>query len=899
MKGKSFLLFLFCLILLQSNLFAQTTIKGLITDTAGMPIPFVIVVAQQINNNILVKHTIADEKGNFTINLPKINVDEITLEFSAVNYLKKLKKVILSPKNIFLSISLQASFNNLDSIVVKSDMSIKMNGDTTFFRVDSFKNGLERNLNELLIKIPGFDVKKNGKITYNGKIISKVLLDNDDLNGNDYETLTKNFNIRSLDELQVIDNYKDADNITTWLANRGTEMALNLKIKKEFTGKIFGDGQIGLGLPENYKLNLQAVSLLKNFKSFSINNLNNTGQASIADNATQSNLLEYSSNYINTITQPELLTNSNIYTLQEVNQFQDILYIQGNQSAFSTSNFSSKLSKKIQVKGKLEIFNDNIHTSSNTSNKFLPPFSTLTINNNKAEKRNTLRQNHQIFLNYHTATNQLGLLFNFNNISNRLDENGELANKKYESLWNGENKKIFFKIFYAQILNSTSFLTSDVQFSNQSNNGGFIVNQNFLDTILFAGLNNNFLNQNEKGTFSCVTTNLIYTKKFKKNVFSVKLTNEFLTKNASNIISFGSNPNNLQSLAKDSLNNYLFKQNNSVLSFNNIFKLNKTFILNTDIFFLKRSSSYSNQKSFVTNNIKLLAQIGVTYKVNKKSQFYINSRINNKTQWLNNIGSGYEIKNISEFDKAVDSIIWKNEYYIQTGFNYVDLINKKFLFFTSFTINNTPIIFIPRPIINGNSTKNIYTITNKSLTSYLANLSFQKFSTNRKLKLSYSFSFNKIIAYNELNFLETNKIKNYFYNNDLRLNAKINKDISIEYRINHTISTQKISANTSNSFSPKQILNSTNFQYQISKNFKFFIDGNHLTAIIQKNSVSTIFLLNSSLSYDNQKIDFGLSVNNIFNNTSITQSMLSNINYSTTQTYLQNRVALVFVNFKF
>lgn len=886
--------------MIQLNSLGQNAITGKITDTVNNPIPFAIVVIKKISDSSLLKHTIADDNGNFKISINANGTKGVIIEFSAVNYIKAIKTVDLSQQNIFLPIILHANYNNLDSIIVKSDISIKVKGDTTFFKVDSFKTGLERNLNELLRKIPGFDVKGNGKITYNGRMISKVLLDNDDLSGKNYETLTQNFSVRSLDELQVIDNYKDIDNITSSLNNKSSEMALNLKIKKEFAGKIFGNGEADLGLSNFYKLDFQAVSLLRKFKVVSLQNLNNTGKLSIPTTSTQqSNLSDYSSNEINQINEPALLNNANLYSLPDINQFQDILYIQANKSAFSTFSFLSTLSNKFSIKGKIELFSDNTRTFSNTTSEFLTPYNGFTIRNNKDEERKKLQLNNYVFLNYHTSKNQLGLLFNMNTISSNSGENGNFISKNYNIYWNSKNDKIFLKMFYAKILSSNSFLTADVQYSNQKNIGGYLVNQNFFDSLFFHNTSYTYVYQNELQKFYSVTGNLIYTKKTKKNSFSFKLTNEHLKRHLYNTIYSGNDMNMLQPLSKDSLNNYLLKQDNFLLCLSNQYRINNFLTLNTDITFLKRFFSFSNKNSFASDNIKLLSSINIVYKLSKKSQLYLNSAINNKTQAINNIGTGYQIKSISEIQNGVDTTIWRNDYYIRAGFNYIDLTQKKVLVFSSFSVGNNPMIFIPNTVLVKNITKNTYEISDKKIQNYMANFSIQKFSNNRKIKLAYTFAVNKIITYNKLNFLSYNKIISYSYNNDLRLNIKINGAISAEYRINHLLSSQKTSANTINSFSPKQILNSLNFQYQISKKISLIVDGAHLTSITEKNSTSNLFLLNSSLSYNYKQLGIGMNINNILNNKSIVQSTYTNISYNTTETDLQRRVALFFIKFNF
>ena len=68
------------MLLLFSDLVSSQVISGLVTDTAGNPIPYVSIGI--LNGN---RGTISDENGSFTINLTGVNTDD-TLRFSSLNY---------------------------------------------------------------------------------------------------------------------------------------------------------------------------------------------------------------------------------------------------------------------------------------------------------------------------------------------------------------------------------------------------------------------------------------------------------------------------------------------------------------------------------------------------------------------------------------------------------------------------------------------------------------------------------------------------------------------------------------------------------------------------------------------------------------------------------------------
>src|SRR4029077_17217713 len=81
----------------------------------------------------------------------------------------------------------------LDTVLIKSHFApIIFKKDTVEFNARSFRTRPNARLEELLKKIPGVDVDDNGSITYNGKPVSKLLVDGNEFFGNDILVATRN-----------------------------------------------------------------------------------------------------------------------------------------------------------------------------------------------------------------------------------------------------------------------------------------------------------------------------------------------------------------------------------------------------------------------------------------------------------------------------------------------------------------------------------------------------------------------------------------------------------------------------------------------------------------------------------------------------------------------------------
>ena len=89
-----------------------------------------------------------------------------------------------------------------------------MKGDTTEYRADSFKVQANATVEELLKKLPGIQVDKNGQITAQGQKVQKVLVDGEEFFGDDPTLVTQNIRADMVDKVQVFDKKSEQATFT-------------------------------------------------------------------------------------------------------------------------------------------------------------------------------------------------------------------------------------------------------------------------------------------------------------------------------------------------------------------------------------------------------------------------------------------------------------------------------------------------------------------------------------------------------------------------------------------------------------------------------------------------------------------------------------------------------------
>jgi hypothetical protein len=241
---KRYLLY-FLLFSAVSSFSQKLTVSGNIQDTASKsPLPNAIVMAIKLMDSTLVGFTRSDENGFFKLKPLPIDTYQVVVshpKFADMGYFifgdtKNLEydfgKIILQPKNVTL--------DEVTIFAFKDPVYYK--GDTLIYTADSFKTRANATVEDLLKKLPGLKVDKDGKITSQGKAVDKVLVDGDEFFGGDATVATKNLAASSIESVQVYE--KKSDDVANSSTGEETQKILNLKLKDEakkgYFGKISG-----------------------------------------------------------------------------------------------------------------------------------------------------------------------------------------------------------------------------------------------------------------------------------------------------------------------------------------------------------------------------------------------------------------------------------------------------------------------------------------------------------------------------------------------------------------------------------------------------------------------------------------------------------------------------------
>ena len=263
----------FCLVV-----HSQLKLEGVVTDSLEIPLQSASVVAINKATNGLESYGLTDEKGKYKLKLKgdagyKIQVSSIGL--ITINDTLQTKDVDLIRDYV-----LRADIV-LDEVVVK--MPVVVRGDTLIYNADSFKNGSERKLEDIIDKLPGVEINENGQIEVEGKVVNKLMVNGKDFFDGDTKVGTKNIPSNAVDKIQVLRNYAEVGQLSG-VRNNQDNFAINIKLKQGKESFWFGNVTGGFGDSPDDNLYLLQPKLFYYNPKYSINvisDLNNIGEVAL------------------------------------------------------------------------------------------------------------------------------------------------------------------------------------------------------------------------------------------------------------------------------------------------------------------------------------------------------------------------------------------------------------------------------------------------------------------------------------------------------------------------------------------------------------------------------------------------------------------------------------------
>ena len=250
MNKKVYILLLLLGFLMPLASVAQrVSVRGVVRDAVdNEPLPRVSVRILQLRDSAYVAGTTGNNEGVFRINdVPHGNY---IVQFSFLGYSTQCVNIntrtVRSQYNMGEILMSTGDIVLAEATVVGKAPEVVVKEDTVEFNADSYKTQPSAVVEDLLKRLPGVEVDENGKITANGKEVTKILLDGKEFFSDDPKVASKNIPVEMVQKLQVVDRKSDLARITG-VDDGEEETVINLTIKPGMKQGWFGEIQGGYG----------------------------------------------------------------------------------------------------------------------------------------------------------------------------------------------------------------------------------------------------------------------------------------------------------------------------------------------------------------------------------------------------------------------------------------------------------------------------------------------------------------------------------------------------------------------------------------------------------------------------------------------------------------------------
>ena len=235
------------------------TVRGILQDSlTATLLSDATVSVVRVKDSSLISFTLTNKNGSFEIK--NLEAGEYDLVSSFQGLQTRKNRFVISAVNSVANlgtIKLDRFYKELEGVVITDAAPIRIKGDTIAFNAGAFKTKPNATAEDLLKKLPGVQVDKDGTVKAQGENVQKVYVDGKEFFGNDPKLATKNLSAEMIDQVEIFDDMSEQSKFNG-IDDGSRSKAINLKLKKEKKKGVFGKAYAGYGTNERYDAGVTA-----------------------------------------------------------------------------------------------------------------------------------------------------------------------------------------------------------------------------------------------------------------------------------------------------------------------------------------------------------------------------------------------------------------------------------------------------------------------------------------------------------------------------------------------------------------------------------------------------------------------------------------------------------------
>jgi hypothetical protein len=269
---------------MQARAQANRSVSGKLVDQlTGEPVPQANIRVLQQSDSTFVTGKASENDGTFSI--PVRNGNYI-VHVSFIGYHDVYQDVAVNSSTPLARLGdvemIQDHILLSEAVVTAKAPEIAVRGDTLEYNADSYNVTESAVVEDLLKKMPGVEVDSEGRITVNGKEITKILVDGEEFFSDDPKVASKNLPAKMVDKLQVLERRTEMAQMTGF-DDGEEENVINLTVRPGMKEGFFGNAFAGYGSKDRYEGNAMLNYMRDKDQYTFIGGINNTNNAGFSD----------------------------------------------------------------------------------------------------------------------------------------------------------------------------------------------------------------------------------------------------------------------------------------------------------------------------------------------------------------------------------------------------------------------------------------------------------------------------------------------------------------------------------------------------------------------------------------------------------------------------------------
>lgn len=234
------------------NSVRTVSVKATLADAkTGEPVSYAAMWLTEKGDTVINNYAISDDAGRVVINGVKQGKYDVHIEMLGYESFVKACDIRVqefeSERNLG-RILLNQSEIYLEGVTVSANATpVKVKKDTIEYNANAYHVVESAKLGDLLNKMPGINVAKDGSVKVNGEQVNKITMDGKTLFMKEPAMAVKNLPAKIVDRIQVIDRAKDEAQFTGIGTKDDQEKILDLQLKEEYKQGWFGTVKLSGG----------------------------------------------------------------------------------------------------------------------------------------------------------------------------------------------------------------------------------------------------------------------------------------------------------------------------------------------------------------------------------------------------------------------------------------------------------------------------------------------------------------------------------------------------------------------------------------------------------------------------------------------------------------------------